>query len=153
MRKKLASIVIVVLVMLDVALAAAVVSPLVMNLGTITVTNPPAPNDVIVSATLGTVNGTIHGNSVLFANSNMTVGDVEPLTVNVENTGNLASNITGILLSGFVNDGSVITFDDGNVYPLVMLSLTSDSHPFFTGSQKHVDTAGRIEKFNKKFKI
>ncbi len=118
MRKKLASIVIVVLVMLDVVLAAAAVSPLVVNLGTITVTNPPAPNDVIVSATLGTVNGTIHGNSVLFANSNMTVGDVEPLTVNVENTGNLASNITGITITG--NDTGVISIDDANVYPVAV---------------------------------
>lgn len=30
-------------------------------------------------------------------------------------------------------------------------SLCSNCHPFFTGEQKHVDTAGRIEKFNKKF--
>ena len=118
MKKKFASIVIVVLVMLDVALGAFAVSPLVVNLGTITVTNPPAPNDVIVSATLGTVNGTIHGNSVLFANSNMTVGDVEPLTVNVENTGNLASNITGITITG--NDTGVISIDDLNVYPVAV---------------------------------
>ncbi len=31
-------------------------------------------------------------------------------------------------------------------------TLCSQCHPFFTGEQKHVDTAGRIEKFNKKFK-
>ena len=31
-------------------------------------------------------------------------------------------------------------------------TLCSSCHPFFTGSQKHVDTAGRIEKFNKKYK-
>ncbi|MBA3751596.1 50S ribosomal protein L31 [Candidatus Dependentiae bacterium] len=29
----------------------------------------------------------------------------------------------------------------------------SKCHPFFTGSQKHIDTAGRIEKFNKKYKV
>ena len=117
MKKKFASIVIVVLVMLDVALGAYVVSPLVVTLGTITVRGP---NDVIVSATLGSASGTVSGSTVTFANSNMTVGDVETLTVNVENTGNLASNITGITLSGFVNDGSVITFDDGNVYPVAV---------------------------------
>ena len=30
-------------------------------------------------------------------------------------------------------------------------TLCSGCHPFFTGEQKHVDTAGRIEKFNKKY--
>jgi len=30
-------------------------------------------------------------------------------------------------------------------------SLCSHCHPFFTGDSRHVDTAGRIEKFNKKF--
>ena len=31
-------------------------------------------------------------------------------------------------------------------------TLCSGCHPFFTGEQRHVDTAGRIEKFNKKYK-
>jgi len=57
------------------------------------------------------------------------------------------------ILDSMMKTDNTIVHDDGNVYPLVMCSLTSDSHPFFTGSQKHVDTAGRIEKFNKKFKI
>ena len=30
-------------------------------------------------------------------------------------------------------------------------TLCSNCHPFFTGEQRHVDTAGRIEKFNKKY--
>jgi len=32
------------------------------------------------------------------------------------------------------------------------VDLCSKCHPFFTGDKKFVDTAGRIEKFNKKFK-
>ncbi len=55
------------------------------------------------------------------------------------------------LLDSTVEAENTIVHDDGNVYPLVMMSLTSDSHPFFTGAQKYVDTAGRIEKFNKKY--
>jgi len=43
------------------------------------------------------------------------------------------------------------TFEDGNEYPLVKLEISSASHPFFTGKMKFVDTAGRIDKFNKKF--
>ncbi len=40
---------------------------------------------------------------------------------------------------------------DGQEYPLVKLEISSASHPFFTGKMKFVDTAGRIDKFNKKF--
>lgn len=43
------------------------------------------------------------------------------------------------------------TWEDGNEYPLIKLEISSSSHPFFTGKMKYVDTAGRIDKFNKKF--
>ena len=44
-----------------------------------------------------------------------------------------------------------ITWEDGNEYPLVKLEISSASHPFFTGKMKFVDTAGRIDKFKKRF--
>ncbi len=44
-----------------------------------------------------------------------------------------------------------IVWEDGKEYPLVKLEISSASHPFFTGKMKFVDTAGRIDKFNKKF--
>lgn len=44
-----------------------------------------------------------------------------------------------------------IVWEDGNEYPLVKLEISAMSHPFFTGKMKFVDTAGRIDKFNKKF--
>lgn len=44
-----------------------------------------------------------------------------------------------------------ITWEDGNEYPLIKLEISNTSHPFFTGKMKFVDTAGRIDKFNKKF--
>jgi large subunit ribosomal protein L31 len=40
---------------------------------------------------------------------------------------------------------------DGKEYPLYKLDTSSESHPFFTGKQKLVDTAGRVEKFRQKF--
>lgn len=45
----------------------------------------------------------------------------------------------------------IIVWEDGNEYPLIKLEISSFSHPFFTGKMKFVDTAGRIDKFNKKF--
>ena len=44
-----------------------------------------------------------------------------------------------------------IQWEDGNEYPLIRLEISSKSHPFFTGKMKFIDTAGRIDKFNKKF--
>jgi large subunit ribosomal protein L31 len=44
-----------------------------------------------------------------------------------------------------------VQWEDGNEYPLIKVDISSASHPFFTGKQKFVDTAGRVEKFQKKF--
>ncbi len=40
---------------------------------------------------------------------------------------------------------------DGKEYPLVKVDVSSASHPFFTGSQRIMDTAGRVEKFDTKY--
>ena len=40
---------------------------------------------------------------------------------------------------------------DGVTYPLVKLEITNTSHPFFTGKQKLVDTAGRVDKFMSRY--
>ncbi|MCH9612461.1 MAG: hypothetical protein S4CHLAM102_09510 [Chlamydiia bacterium] len=39
----------------------------------------------------------------------------------------------------------------GKEYPLHKVSISSKSHPFFTGAKSHVDSAGRIQKFNQRF--
>jgi len=44
-----------------------------------------------------------------------------------------------------------IKWEDGNEYPLIKLEISNTSHPFFTGQKVLVDTAGRIDKFNKKY--
>ena len=40
---------------------------------------------------------------------------------------------------------------DGKEYPLVKIEVSAESHPFYTGKHKIVDTAGRVEKFRQKF--
>ncbi|MFS0754789.1 type B 50S ribosomal protein L31 [Noviherbaspirillum sp. 1P10PC] len=40
---------------------------------------------------------------------------------------------------------------EGKDYPLIKIEVSSESHPFFTGKHKIVDTAGRVEKFRQKF--
>lgn len=44
-----------------------------------------------------------------------------------------------------------IEWEDGKEYPLVKVDVSSASHPFYTGKQKYVDSAGRVEKFQRKY--
>ena len=45
-----------------------------------------------------------------------------------------------------------IKWEDGKEYPLIKMEVSSASHPFYTGKKIFVDTAGRVEKFNQKYK-
>ena len=56
------------------------------------------------------------------------------------------SNDETFITRSTVNSKETIEID-GVTYPLVKLEITSSSHPFFTGKQKLVDTAGRVDKF------
>jgi len=56
-----------------------------------------------------------------------------------------------ILTRSTIRSNETIKWEDGNTYPLVKLEISSASHPFFTGKQKLLDTAGRVEKFNRKY--
>ena len=40
---------------------------------------------------------------------------------------------------------------DGKEYPVIKVEVSSASHPYFTGKKMFVDTAGRVEKFQKKY--
>lgn len=44
-----------------------------------------------------------------------------------------------------------IEWEDGNTYPLLVVDVTSDSHPFWTGAHRVLDTQGRVEKFERKY--
>ena len=44
-----------------------------------------------------------------------------------------------------------IEWEDGNTYPLIVVDVTSDSHPFWTGKQRLLDTAGQVEKFRRRY--
>ena len=51
-----------------------------------------------------------------------------------------------------VSTKETIKLDDGRELPLFKLETTSESHPFYTGTQKSVDNlGGRVEKFRNKF--
>ena len=44
-----------------------------------------------------------------------------------------------------------IQWTDGQEYPLVKVEVSSHSHPFYTGQQKIMDTAGRVDRFRRKY--
>jgi len=48
-------------------------------------------------------------------------------------------------------DGNKVTFE-GQDYPSILVEVSAFSHPFYTGKQRFVDTAGRVDKFNQRFK-
>ncbi|WP_156759454.1 type B 50S ribosomal protein L31 [Microbacterium karelineae] len=41
---------------------------------------------------------------------------------------------------------------DGVEYPVIDVEISAASHPFYTGKQRIMDAAGRVEKFNQRFK-
>lgn len=40
---------------------------------------------------------------------------------------------------------------EGKEYPVYRVSVSSDSHPFYTGSNQFIDTEGRVDKFRKRY--
>ncbi len=44
-----------------------------------------------------------------------------------------------------------IEWEDGQTYPVIDVEVSSASHPFYTGKSLLVDTAGRVERFNRKY--
>ena len=50
-----------------------------------------------------------------------------------------------------ISTKDTIQWSDGKTYPLVKVEVSSQSHPFYTGKQKIVDTAGRVDRFRRKY--
>jgi large subunit ribosomal protein L31 len=63
----------------------------------------------------------------------------------------LASGAT-FLTRSTVSSDKTVEWEDGNTYPVIDVEISSESHPFYTGKQRIMDSAGRVEKFNQRFK-
>lgn len=46
---------------------------------------------------------------------------------------------------------TTIEWTDGRTYPVIELQISSASHPFYTGRTRVLDTAGRVEKFQRRY--
>ena len=61
------------------------------------------------------------------------------------------SNGTAFVSKSTAATKEMITWEDGKEYPLIKLEISNTSHPYYTGKMKFIDTAGRIDKFKKKY--
>jgi len=55
------------------------------------------------------------------------------------------------LTKSTIETDETIEWEDGNTYPLAKVEISSASHPFFTGQMRIVDTAGRVERFERRY--
>ncbi|MDX5419646.1 MAG: type B 50S ribosomal protein L31 [Hymenobacteraceae bacterium] len=63
----------------------------------------------------------------------------------------MTSDFKFITRSTMTSD-ETITMEDGKEYPVIKVEVSSASHPFYTGKNIFVDTAGRVERFNTRYK-
>lgn len=61
------------------------------------------------------------------------------------------SNGTTFLGRSTASSKETLQWEDGNEYPVIKLEISNTSHPFYTGKNVLVDTAGRIDKFKKRY--
>lgn len=61
------------------------------------------------------------------------------------------SNDSSFLTRSTAPTRETIVWEDGNEYPLLKVEISNTSHPFYTGKNVLVDTAGRIDKFKKRY--
>lgn len=58
---------------------------------------------------------------------------------------------TRTLTKSTLSSGETVKWEDGKEYPIIRVEVSAASHPFYTGEKMFIDTAGRVENFNKKF--
>lgn len=61
------------------------------------------------------------------------------------------SNGFSFLSRSTANSRETVQWEDGKEYPIIKLEISNTSHPFYTGKNMLVDTAGRIDKFKKRY--
>jgi len=56
------------------------------------------------------------------------------------------------LIASTIASSETAKWEDGNEYPLANVDISSKSHPFYTGQEKVMDVAGRVERFKARAK-
>ncbi|WP_330262292.1 type B 50S ribosomal protein L31 [Streptomyces griseorubiginosus] len=56
-----------------------------------------------------------------------------------------------LLIRSTLDAQDTVVWADGSTYPVVDVDVSSASHPFYTGTSRIVDTAGRVERFERRY--
>jgi large subunit ribosomal protein L31 len=72
--------------------------------------------------------------------------DYQPVVYRDRNAG------FAFLTRSTASSDKTVEWEDGNTYPVIDVEISSESHPFYTGKQRILDSAGRVEKFNTRYK-
>ncbi|MET8561139.1 type B 50S ribosomal protein L31 [Streptomyces flaveolus] len=56
-----------------------------------------------------------------------------------------------MLTRSTIDTQRTVEWEDGTTYPVVDVEISSASHPFYTGTSRVVDTAGRVERFQRRY--
>ena len=62
-----------------------------------------------------------------------------------------ASTGDAFLTRSTATSDQTVQWSDGQVYPLLVVDVSSASHPFWTGTARIMDAEGQIEKFNRRY--
>jgi large subunit ribosomal protein L31 len=58
---------------------------------------------------------------------------------------------TAFLIRSTADPAHTAEWEDGTVHPVIDVEISSASHPFRTGTPRVVDTAGRVERFERRY--
>lgn len=58
---------------------------------------------------------------------------------------------TAFLTRSTMTSARTIEWKDGATYPLIVVEVSADSHPFWTGTRRVLDSAGQVEKFRRRY--
>jgi large subunit ribosomal protein L31 len=113
-----------------------------------TATSVPSPTQILFGT--AKIPTSTDGASVPPKNQRVMKKDLHPKSYRLVVFKDMSNDYTFLSRSTAASK-ETIKWDDGKEYPLVKLEISNTSHPFFTGKNVLVDTAGRIDKFKKKY--
>ncbi|MEV7384679.1 type B 50S ribosomal protein L31 [Streptomyces sp. NPDC091215] len=58
---------------------------------------------------------------------------------------------TAFLTRSTADSSRTVEWEDGNTYPVIDVEISSTSHPFYTGKARVLDSAGRVERFERRY--
>ena len=76
--------------------------------------------------------------------------DIHPKAYRLVIFKDMSNEVTFLTRSAAASQENMV-WEDGNEYPVVKVEISNTSHPFYTGKSMFVDTAGRIDKYKKRY--